>query len=113
MNKKNAIPKLAYICKALLKGEVLTIMDGFHRFYVTNLPREISRDVEQKFGVQISRDRVDFMTEIGVPGFYFRYRLNASGPNEEGIQRMRNYISKYFTEKPAEPSILKQIELKL
>jgi len=33
--------QLASICKALLDGEVLSIMTGFKDFGCTNLPREI------------------------------------------------------------------------
>jgi len=88
--------KTAHIAKALLNGEVLTIMDGFKRFRVTNLPREVSRQIEQKFDVVVSRDRVEFVAECGLPGCYFRYRLNHIESNEPGIQRMRDYVSEYF-----------------
>jgi hypothetical protein len=37
----------AALCQALLNGEKLSIMDGFKKFGITNLPREISRGVEK------------------------------------------------------------------
>ena len=87
--------KTAAIAKALLKGEVVTIMDGFRRYGVTNIPREISRQIEQKFGVEISRDKVDFTLDCGLPGWYFRYRLNHTEANLTGIEKMKDYISEF------------------
>lgn len=88
--------KTAHICKALLKGEVLTIMDGFKKYAVTNIPREVSRQIEKKFDVHVSRDKVEFTTDSGLPGWYFRYRLNHTILNEPGIQRMKEYIEEHF-----------------
>jgi hypothetical protein len=96
MSKKIPIPKNAHLVKALISGEVITIMDGFKRFGITNIPREISRLVEQKFEVTVSRDRVEFKTDLGLPGFYFRYRLNFIESNVLGIQRMHDYLQEYF-----------------
>lgn len=86
------LTKKAYICFALLNGEVLTIMDGFKRFNISNLPREISRMIEQKFGVVVSRTRIDFTTDIGMPAFYFEYRLNKTPMNKDGIKKMWEYV---------------------
>lgn len=86
--------QIAAICISLLKGDVLTIGDGFYKFHCTNLPRELSRSVEQKFDVEISRDRVDFeSTYEGRSGYYFRYRLNRSERNVEGIKKMQEYVA--------------------
>lgn len=86
--------QIAAICKALLDGNVLSIMTGFKMFACTNLPRELSRGVEKKFGVKISKERVDFVSKYGQPGFYFRYRLNRTDYNKEGISKMYEYLSK-------------------
>ncbi len=85
--------QVAAICKALLDGHTLSIMTGFQMFSCTNLPRELSRSVEQKFGVVISKDRVEFTSKYGQHGFYYRYRLNSSEHNKEGIQKMREYVA--------------------
>lgn len=84
----------AAICEALLKGEVLSIMTGFKMFNCSNLPREISRSVEKKFGVIISRVRQDFISQYGQRhGYYYQYRLNKKIEcNQIGIQRMRDYV---------------------
>lgn len=82
----------AAICKALLKGEVLSIMDGFKMFACTNLPRELSRSVEQKFGVKISKDPTKFKSKYGQSGVYYRYRLNRIAENQEGIEKMVAYV---------------------
>lgn len=94
MSKK--APQIAHISKALLAGDVLTIFDGYKRFRVTNLPREISRSIERKFGVVVSKDRVDFTHECGLPGWYYRYRLNPTQANAEGIEKMSAYCEEYF-----------------
>lgn len=87
--------QLAAICQSLLNGDVLTIMDGFRRFNCSNIPREISRSIEQKFDVQVSREKKDFKAKFdGKPGYYFRYRLNATEYNTAGIEKMREYVLK-------------------
>ena len=82
----------AAICLALLQGHVLTIMNGFKLLSCTNIPREISRSVEQPFGVVVSRVRKEFTSRYGQDGFYFEYRLNKSEHNKEGIQRSRGGV---------------------
>lgn len=85
--------QVAAICEALLKGEILSIMTGFRDFSVTNLPREISRSVERKFGIIVSRTRKDFTSEYGHTGYYYQYRLNKSlTHNQEGIKKMKAYV---------------------
>lgn len=80
------------IAKALLQGKALSIMNGFHLFSCTNLPREISRSIEQKFGVEVEREQVDFKSKYGHVGIYFKYRLNRTERNKEGIKKMEQYI---------------------
>lgn len=84
--------QVAAIAMALLKGEVLSIMNGFERFSCTNLPREISRSIERRFGVHVSRDKVEYTSKWGIPGYFYRYRLNKTPSNGEGIKRMRDYV---------------------
>lgn len=81
----------AAIALALLKGDVLSIMNGFQLFACTNLPRELSRSIEKKFGIQISKDKVVHKSKYGQPGFYYRYRLNKTKANGPGIARMIHY----------------------
>jgi len=86
--------QVAAICKALLDGQTLSIMTAFKMFNCTNLPRELSRGVEQKFGVKVSKEKVDFISTYGErPGYYFRYRLNRTEYNHKGIELMRKYVS--------------------
>lgn len=85
--------QIAAIATSLLKGEVLSIMDGYRLFACSNLPRELSRSIEQKFDVQISRERVKFKSKYGQPGSYLRYRLNKSQHNLQGIQKMKEYVN--------------------
>jgi hypothetical protein len=84
--------QITRIGKALLNGEVLSILTGFQRFCVTNLPREIGRSIERKFGIKCERKQIDIETQDGETGYYFEYRLLYTEENKEGIQRMKDYI---------------------
>ena len=86
----------AAIAMALLKGEVLSIMTGFKLFSCSNLPREISRSIEAKFGVEVSRSRKDFVSQYGQPGYYYEYRLNSTEYNAPGILKMKEYIKEHI-----------------
>lgn len=88
--------QIAAIAKALLDGEVLSIMNGFKKFSCTNIPREISRAIEKKFGVEVSRVQKDFVSEYGEPGFYFQYRLNKTEFNAAGIEKMKAYVKEHY-----------------
>ena len=85
----------AAIAKALLDGKVLSIMNGFRLFSCTNIPREISRSIEKKFCVDISRDKVEFVSKYGHPGVYYRYRLNRTEHNMNGIIKMERYVAEH------------------
>lgn len=85
----------AAIAQSLLKGEVLSIIDGFKRFGCTNIPREISRLIEQRFGVEVSKTPTEFTSQFGRKGTYFRYRLNHTDYNKDGIQKMREYVKQH------------------
>lgn len=82
----------AYIAKALLQGRVLSIMDGFREFLCTNLPREISRSIEQEFKVRVSKTPVKFTSKSGRHGVFFRYRLNTTSYNKRGMKKMIQYV---------------------
>lgn len=83
----------ANLCKALLNGEVLSILTGFKRFLVTNVPREVSRQIEQVFNVKLERTQKDFKTKDGNSGYYFEYRLLFTPYNAAGIEKMKQYVS--------------------
>lgn len=85
----------AAIAKALLDGQVLSIMNGFKLFSCTNIPREISRSIEKKFGVEVSRNKVEFTSKYGHPGVYYRYRLNRTEQNMNGIIKMERYVEEH------------------
>lgn len=82
----------AAIAAALLRGEVLTIMDGFKKFGCTNIPREVSRSIENDFEVEVSRVRKDYTSMWGQPACHTEYRLNKSERNLPGIEKMKAYI---------------------
>lgn len=82
----------AALAKHLLEGNVVSILDGFKLFSITNVPREISRLIEKKFGVIVSRTRRDFISKYGRKGIYVEYRLNKTKYNESGIRKMKKYV---------------------
>lgn len=82
----------AALCKSLLKGEVLSIMNGFKWFGVTNTPREIGRSVERAFNVRVSRCTKEFTSRYGQAGSYVEYRLNRVPDNVPGILLMEEYV---------------------
>lgn len=86
MNQKAAI------CKSLLKGEVLSIMNGFKWFGCTNIPREIGRSVEREFDVEVSRVQKDGQSRYQQAVHYTEYRLNRTEHNKPGIERMEAYV---------------------
>lgn len=92
MNQKAAL------CKALLAGEVVSIMTGFKMMGITNVPREVGRSVERAFGVQVSRSKRTKKTRYGDPCTYYEYRLNETDYNKEGIKKMKEYV-KEITQK--------------
>lgn len=83
----------AAIALHLLKGDTLTIMEGYKLFACSNLPRELSRSIEQVFKVKLSKERMPFKSRYGHSGVYFRYRLNKTVYNEAGINKMRKYVA--------------------
>lgn len=83
----------ASICKALLNGETISIMTGFKDFGCTNVPREIGRSVERKFGVIIDRDRVEFVSRYKQSGSYVKYRLVPSKQSKKALKEMKKYVN--------------------
>lgn len=82
----------AALCLALLKGDVVTIKTGFTNFGITNIPREISRAIEQPFNVEVSRTRKDGVSRYNVPCYWYEYRLNSSEHNLDGMKAMKEYV---------------------
>lgn len=82
----------AALCKALIDGEVLSIMDGFKKLGITNIPREIGRSVEREFNVEVSRTPRKSVTRYGTTCNFYQYRLNKTPYNRDGIRAMKRYI---------------------
>lgn len=93
--------QIAAIAYSLLKGEVLTVMNSFQKFSCTNISRELSRSIERKFDVEISRDKVDFISQYGQSGYYYRYRLNRSQRNKAGIELLQQYVKEQLGSREA------------
>jgi hypothetical protein len=85
--------QIAAMAKSLLKGEVLSVMNCFRWFGVTNCAREIGRSIERKFDVQVSRVRKEGLSRYEQSVSYVEYRLLRTEENKEGIKKMIAYIS--------------------
>lgn len=83
----------AALCKALLDGRVLNVKNCFSIIGLTNCAREISRMVEQPFGVEVSRTRKDGKSRYGQSVTWIDYRLNKTDYNQDGIKKMIEYVS--------------------
>lgn len=83
----------AALCKLLLEGKVLNIKNCFTLVGLTNCPREISRMIEQPFGVIVSRTNMVGTSRYGQSVTWINYRLNFTDYNQEGIAKMREYVS--------------------
>lgn len=97
--------QIAAIAIRLIKGDVLDIGIGFRELHCSNLPRELSRGIEQKFGVTISKTEKKFKSVYdGRPGYYFAYRLNKSEHNLPGIEKMKEYVREQLKRNPPKTS---------
>lgn len=82
----------AAIAKAFLRGETLSIKTAFNLFGTTNLPREVSRQIEKPFGISITRNQKDGKTKYGVPCSWYEYKLERTEANKPGMELMREYV---------------------
>lgn len=89
----------AALAKHLLEGNVVSILDGFKLFSITNVPREISRSIEQEFNVIVSRTPRKFKSKYGRKGVYTEYRLNYTDYNKEGIKKMKEYVKEKLNDR--------------
>jgi len=84
------------LAKALLDGRVLNVKNCFHTIGLTNCAREISRMIEQDFGVIVSRTHMQGISKYGQSVTWVDYKLEKSDHNKEGIEKMRKYISEQW-----------------
>ena len=84
----------AALCKHLLEGHVLNIKNCFTLIGLTNCPREISRMIEQPFGVIVSRTNMTGESRYGQSVTWTDYRLNRTEMNKPGIEKMKEYVAK-------------------
>lgn len=84
----------AALAKALLDGRVLNVKNCFETIGLTNCAREISRMIEQPFGVEVSRTHREGKSRYGSAVTWIDYRLNSTEYNKEGIEKMREYVKK-------------------
>jgi hypothetical protein len=91
----------AALAKALLDGKVLNIKNVFDTIGLSNCPREISRMIEQPFGVEVSRTQKNGKSRYGQSVIWVDYYLRKSEHNLPGIKKMREYVQKETARKKA------------
>ena len=83
----------AALCSHLLAGHTLNIKNCFSLIGLTNCPREISRMIEQPFGVEVSRVRREGESRYGQAVTWIDYHLNCfTDRNKEGVEKMKQYV---------------------
>lgn len=88
----------AALCKALLDGRTLNVKNCFTLIGLTNCSREVSRMVEQPFGVIVFRTHRAGVSRYGQTVTWTDFRLPKIKENEEGVQKMREYIESQMPE---------------
>lgn len=83
------------LAMALLEGRVINIKTCFRDIGLTNAPREISRMIEKKFGVVVSRTQREGKNKYGMKVTWCDYRLNRTEHNVNGIIRMERYVEEH------------------
>lgn len=84
----------AALAKALLDGRVLNVKNCFETIGLTNCAREISRMIEDDFGVEVSRTPKVGKSRYGQTVTWMDYYLRKSEHNMPGINKMMAYVAK-------------------
>lgn len=106
----NAITALGL---SFLRGDVITIKTAFRDFGISNLPREVGRAIERKFGVEITKVKKTGKSRYGVPCWYYQYRLPQTPYNEDGRSKLIEYCEKNKPKAPPPPTGPKTKQLNL
>jgi hypothetical protein len=85
----------AALAKHFLEGHILNVKNCFTLIGLTNCAREVSRMIEQPFGVTISRTKMDGESRYGQAVTWYNYRLNYTEYNKNGIEKMKEYVRKH------------------
>lgn len=87
---------IAHLCYDLINGKTVSIKTGFNDYGITNIPREISRAVEQRFGVVVDKQRKKDKTKYGFPVTWFEYKLIRSRQPKEALEKIYAYIDEWM-----------------
>ncbi len=90
-SKRKMTASLA-LAKWLVDGNSVSILTAFKLFGITNAPREISRAVEQVYGVKVTKTPKPFKSRYGKVGVYFEYTLPNTPQNKKGIQKIKEKL---------------------
>jgi len=85
------------LAKALLDGKTLNVKNCFEMIGLTNCSREISRMIEQPFGVTITKITRSGTSRYKQAVTWMDYRLAITNENLPGIAKMKEYVNKQIT----------------
>lgn len=91
MKYKTAKAALAH---SLLRGQTLNVKNCFSLFGITNCAREVSRMIEQPFGVSLTRTQRDGQSRYSQKVQWVDYTLNKARQDPKAIAAMQDYITK-------------------
>jgi hypothetical protein len=80
------------LVKAFLDGRTINIKNCFETIGLTNAPREVSRMVEQPFGVTITRIPREGLSRYKQAVTWYDYKLQRTEENRIGIDKMILYV---------------------
>lgn len=86
MNKKCSL------IKSLMKGDVIHVSNSIHLTGYSNPSREVKREIEDPFGVKITRTKIETKDQWGNYAMYYTYKLEYNQQNAEGISKMAKYL---------------------
>jgi hypothetical protein len=91
----------AALVDLFLKGRTLTIKNCFTLVGLTNLPREVTRQIEVPFEVKVSRTQKEGVSRYGQSIRWNEYKLEPTKENMEGIEKMKAYLASQNVSVPA------------
>ena len=80
------------LAKYLVDGNSVSILTAFKLFGISNCAREISRAVEQVYGVKVTKTPKTFKSRYGRVSVYFEYSLPKNQVNKKGIQKIKDKL---------------------
>ena len=76
----------------LLAGKSVSIQTGYNLFGISNISREIRRLIEQPFGIELTRKKMEGKTKYGNYCTWHEYSLTRSKITAKAIKKMIDFV---------------------